>query len=127
MKSSARCGIEALLVMSLPWMKGSEGKCACQELAFIAIQRREIHVRASIITAPAVFRPEVVHFSGFCGEVSHRPCAARVRIFHWLPTGAKKMFSGSHGKIEIGIAMRGSHPAAIETGPNGGLEQRSMI
>jgi len=116
--------------LSLPEMKGTQREGARQEQAFITVQWREIdHTgsNGSIITAPTVFHSEVVNVPGLRCKMSHSPRLGFVGIPHRLQTRAKMMFSGSDRNVEIGIAMRCSHPHAVEALARSGSEEPAIL
>src|SRR5262249_11477359 len=105
-------GVNGWLIFGV---EAAEGELACQELAFVAIQRGQLNVRYHHLAQPGVLYSEVVHATLFRGEVSGRGFVARSDSNERLPTGAEMMLSGIDSEREIGVAVVGPDPRAVES------------
>ncbi len=99
-------------------MRGTQRKSTRQQQSFITVQRREIDKSGSMFAVPGVSHSEVVHLPGLCCEVGSGSLVPLAHNHRFLPTRAEVMFAGIDRKVQVGIAMSRSHPAAIESRPS---------
>jgi hypothetical protein len=71
-------------------MRVAEGKAASQQLALIAIERAQFHVRDSMFAQPAIPHPEKVDLPRLSGEMSCRAGFMRPKPDERLPAGSHR-------------------------------------
>jgi len=99
---------------TIVWMRRTPCKLAHEQLGLVGIQGLKSHGRRKIIVIRAIPHQEKIAASFRRHETC---CAALVpgwETHKGLPGGTKMMFTGIYRNIEIGIAVGGSDPGAVQ-------------
>ena len=105
-------------------MRIAEAELSHQERTFLAIDPAPFHVGRGDVSPIETLGAEVVRLPGFRGEMVRCGRSAAVKEHGRLPFGAEMMIAGINGQVEIGVALRGADPIAVQVSLHSGPGMR---